>query len=228
MPQRNVIWLVIAAVVSLMCYTEAGRNRYAGMLSESIDKIATYYVEPVDSRKLFEGGLRGMLSELDPYSGYIAPDEYNEFRVDIEQQFGGIGIEVGIEDDHLTVLNPVPGSPAYEAGIMAGDVIVSIDGENVEGYSLDQAVKLMRGPSGSTVRVEVLHRGATEPVNYEIQRGEIRIESVRGDLRDERGDWSFVLEDHPRIGYIRLMSFGDRTVSDLRTCWNLSTVKWTD
>jgi carboxyl-terminal processing protease len=219
-PPRNLFWLITTAVVSLICYGEAGRNRYAGMLSESIDKIATYYVEPVESRQLFEGGLRGMLNELDPYSGYISPDDYNQFRVDIQQQFGGIGIEVGVEDGHLTVLNPVPGSPAYLAGLLAGDAIVSIDGQNVEGQSLDQAVKLMRGAVGTQVRVEVVHRGETSPVTYELVRAEIRIESVRGDRRDRRGNWSYVLQQHPRIGFIRLMSFGDRTVSDLVTALN--------
>jgi carboxyl-terminal processing protease len=199
-----------------MCYGEAGRNRFAGMLSESIDKIARYYVEPVDRRQLFEGGLRGMLSELDPYSGFIAPDEYNQFNVEIQQHFGGIGIEVGMEDDHLTVLNPIPGSPAYDAGLMAGDVIVSINGENMEGQSLDAAVKLMRGPAGSMVEVDVLHRGESLPQKYKIQRAEIRIESVRGDRRDARGNWSFVLEDHPQIGYIRVLSFGNRTSEDLQ------------
>jgi carboxyl-terminal processing protease len=216
-PLRNVLWLIIAAVVSLMCYGEAGRNRFAGMLSESIDKISRYYVEPVERRQLFEGGLRGMLNELDPYSGFISPDEYSQFNVDIRQQFGGVGIEVGMENDRLTVLNPIPGSPAYDAGLLAGDVIVSINGENVDGQSLDAVVKLMRGPAGSMVEVEVLHRGESLPKTYKIQRAEIRIESVRGDRRDSRGHWSFVLEKHPRIGYIRVLSFGNRTAEDLQS-----------
>src|SRR5690606_15245287 len=126
-------------------------NRYAGILSESIDKISRYYVEPVDPRQLFEGGLRGMLSELDPYSGFIPADEYREFNVEIEQHVGGIGIEVGIRDDQLTILNPFPGTPAYDAGLMAGDVIVGIDGHNMEGESLETAVKLMRGQIGTMV-----------------------------------------------------------------------------
>ena len=216
MPQRNLTWLLIVAVVSLTCHAEARRNRFAGILSESIDKISRYYVEPVDPRALFDGGMRGMLNELDPYSGYISPDMYNQFRVDIEQQFGGIGIEVGIENERITILNPVPGTPAYDQGLMAGDVIMAIDGHDTTGFTLDDAVKLMRGPEGTIVRVEVLPHGAEETKTYEIQRARITVESVRGDARNQRGEWSFVLQENPRIGYIRLMSFGDRTVEELQ------------
>ncbi len=216
MPLRNLTWLTLASVISLVCYGEAQRNRYAGILSESIAKISAAYVEPVDPRALFEGGLRGMLFELDPHSGYISPDEYREFRVDIEQHFGGIGIEVGMQDGRLTILNPVPATPAYEAGLMAGDIIVSIDGQTMDGRSLGDAVKLMRGIVGTPVTVEVLRGDSEATTKYTMNRAEIRIESVRGDRRDRSGTWSFVLADHPRIGYIRVSTFGDRTAEDLQ------------
>ena len=217
-PPRNLNWLLLASVVGTMCHHEAGRNQYVGILSESIDKISNYYVEPVDPRKLFEGGMRGMVAELDPYSGYISPDDYAEFRVDIEQQFGGIGIEVGIENDRLTILNPVPGTPAYDAGLMAGDIIIAIDDNSTENATLDDAVKLMRGPIGTTVKISVLHLGDTAASEYEIERAQISIESVRGDRRDDSGHWIFRLEQAPDIGYVRLTSFGDRTTEELRTC----------
>ncbi len=215
MPLRNLVILFAAAVVSLLCYAEAGRNRYAGILSESIEKIATYYVEPVESRTLFEGGMKGMLTELDPYSGYIPPDDMREFQVDIEQEFGGIGIEVGMQDNRLTVLSPVPGTPAYDAGLLAGDTILAIDDQSTEGFSLEDAVKLMRGPKGTPVRVSVLHRGAEEAEEITIRRAKIRVESIRGDRRDEDSQWMFRLESDPRIGCIRLTSFGDHTAEDL-------------
>lgn len=215
MPLRNLTILLATAFFSLVCYAEANRNRYAGILSEAIEKVAEYYVEPVDTRALFEGGLRGMLNELDPYSGYIAPQDYSEFMVEIEQHFGGIGVEVGVENDQLTVLNPIPGSPAYEAGVLAGDVILEIDGEDVRGAALDDAVKRMRGPRGQAVKVKIERKGETEPRLFEIVRDEIRVESVRGDWRDLRGQWHYQLAQDERLGYVRLNSFGDRTAEDL-------------
>ncbi len=216
MPSRNLTILLLTAVISLICYGEARRNRYAGILSESIAKISEYYVEPVDSRALFEGGLNGMLNQLDPYSGYIPPEEYNLFRVDIEQEFGGIGIEVEMLDDQLTVVSPVPDSPAYENGILAGDAILQINGRSTEGFTLLDAVERMRGPVGSDVRITVLHRGQEEPTELTLTRARIRVDSIRGDTRLADGQWDFVLREHPRIGYIRLNSFGDHTVEDLQ------------
>ena len=116
MPLRNLTILLMTALVSLLCYAEAGRNRYASILSESIDKISSYYVEPVEARKLFEGGMNGMLTDLDPYSGYIRPEDFSEFQVDIQQEFGGIGVEVS----PLATLTPgvrgeTPASPVTPA-----------------------------------------------------------------------------------------------------------------
>jgi carboxyl-terminal processing protease len=215
-PSRNLTILILTAVASLICFGEANRNRYASILSESIAKISDYYVEPVDSRTLFEGGMNGMLNQLDPYSGYIPPEEYSLFRVDIEQEFGGIGIEVRLMNDQLTVLSPVPGSPAFEKGLVAGDVILAIDGQSTEGYTLEDAVERMRGPIGSEVRVKIQHRDTTTPIDLTLTRARIRVESIRGDSRGADGQWKFVLADHPRIGYIRLTSFGDHTAEDLQ------------
>lgn len=216
MPLRNLTILLVTAFFSLACYSQANRNRYASILSDAIEKVSDYYVEPVDRRTLFEGGLRGMLSELDPYSGYIPPKEWSDFQAEIEQHFGGIGVEVGVENEELTVLNPIPGSPAYEAGIMAGDVIVAIDNEDVRGASLDEAVTRMRGPEGEPVNVRIRRKGEAEEREFRIVRQQIRVESVRGDWRNLRGQWQFQWAQDERIGYIRLASFGDRTAEDLQ------------
>ncbi len=220
MPLRNLTILLMTALVSLLCYAEAGRNRYASILSESIDKISSYYVEPVEARKLFEGGMNGMLTDLDPYSGYIRPEDFSEFQVDIQQEFGGIGVEVGLENERLTVLSPVPGTPAYEAGLRSGDTILAIDGQDTEGFSLEDAVGLMRGPRGSTVLVKVRHKGIEEPKEYPIVRERIRIESVRGERRSEDSQWIFQIEDDSRIGYIRLTGFGEHTTEDFKRSLN--------
>ena len=125
-----------------------------------------------------------------------------------------------MEDDRLTILNPIPGSPAYEAGILAGDVILGIDGQDVRGMPLDEAVQIMRGPQGKTVQVKIQRRGEPEPREYDLVRAEIPVESVRGDWRDARGQWHYTLREDPRIGYIRLASFGDRSVEEMRVAWS--------
>ena len=217
MPLRNLLWIVAAAIGSLVCFREADQNRYAAILSESIDKISTYYLEPIDHQTLFEGGMRGMMNELDPYSGFTPPAQLSQFKAEIEQHFGGIGIEVGIKNDRITVLNPVPDLPAYRAGMMAGDQIVAIDGTDVREATLDDAVKLMRGPIGTEVLVEVERNGEEETREFTLERAEVTIESVRGDLRNKRGKWSFQLQQDPKIGYIRLTSFGERSTEELVT-----------
>jgi carboxyl-terminal processing protease len=173
------------------------------------------YIEPIDERALFEGGMRGMFETLDGYSGYISEDDLAQFNAEIGQHFGGIGIEVAVREDQITVLNPVPGAPAHQAGMLSGDVIVSIDGQSVESANLMDAVKLMRGKVGTKVRVQV-RRGEEEIKQFVLTRADIRIDSVRGDLRDEQGVWQFVLAEHPRIGYIRLSSFGDESAEELQ------------
>lgn len=215
MPQRNLVWLLAAALISLFCYTEAERSRFGEALAKTYSRITASYVEPLDERALFEGAMNGMFETLDGYSGYISEDDLAQFNAEIGQHFGGIGIEVALQQDRITVLNPVPGAPAHQAGMLSGDVIVSIDGQNVESADLMKAVKLMRGEVGTEVRVEV-RRGQDERKEFLLTRADIRIDSVRGDVRDERGVWSYVLTDHPRIGYIRLSSFGDESAAELR------------
>ncbi len=216
MPTRNLNLIIAAAIVSLLCYGEAARNRFAGVLSEAIDLVAREYVRPVEPRQLFENAMQGMLTRLDPYSGYIPPERYSQFKVEIEQQFGGVGIQVELRDERLTVLSPIPGTPAYEAGLLAGDVIVEIQGHRTDGMSLDEAVVLMRGAPGTTVVVKVVHPGQEEPVEYRIQRAVIQIESVRGYDRADDDQWRFFLPDHPEVGYVRLTNFGDQSAEELR------------
>lgn len=216
MPLRNISILLIAALISIVCRVEAGRSRYSAALSEAIDTITHFYVEDVKPRELFEGGIEGMLNGLDPYSSFIGPDEYEQFEDEIKQEFGGIGIEVGIRDERLTVLSPLPGTPAYEAGLMAGDVILEIEGNDTEGFAMEDAVKLIKGKPGTSVEITVLHVGATEPVSIQVNRAIISIESVRGDRRKLNGDWVFTLESHPRIGYLRLSTFAENSAEEVR------------
>jgi carboxyl-terminal processing protease len=223
MPRRNLHLLLAILLVSVICYQKAdsaSRLRYGTMARTVIQvmkEVDRHYVEEVEPRAMFEGALEGLVSRLDEYSAYIPPAESTQFREGLEQQFGGIGIEVAIDPQSglLTVLSPIPGTPAWRAGLQAGDKIVGINGEAAEGLTLDDAVRRMRGAVGTAVRVTLL-RGTEQRLEVELVREVIQIQSVLGDARDADGRWQYVLEEDPRLGYIRIVSFGERTLDDLR------------
>jgi carboxyl-terminal processing protease len=219
MPLRNLVVLFTAAVLSLVCYERAARNRYVGTLTEAMNIITQQYIDEVDSRVLFDGAMDGMVKQLDPYSGYTSPAEYEQLKETIDQEFGGVGIVVEINADsgRLTVMSPLIDTPAYKAGLKSGDVIMGINGEDTLKMTLRDAVEKMRGPEGSDVKVAIQHAGETDTVEYTLQRAIIPIESVLGDTRHADGSWSFTLEQNPRIGYIRLVNFGERTTEELRS-----------
>ncbi len=162
--------------------------------------------------------MEGMVNKLDPYSEYIGPSHYNEFRENLEQEFGGIGILVGVDRDTkmLMVISPMVGTPAYEKGILAGDTILKVNGESTEGFTPEDAQRRLRGKPDKSVRLTVLHKGATEPVEMEITRKLIEVPTVLGDTRLADGKWDYFLEGHPGIGYVRITTFGEKTVDELK------------
>src|SRR5690606_23762377 len=129
--------------------------------------------------------MEGMVSTLDPYSGYVNPDEYNRLRETLDQEFGGVGIvvELNPETKRLTVMTPLVGTPAYKAGLRSGDQIIGINGKDTEGMTLEDAVELMRGPEGSAVTLTLLRPDQPEPFEVTLNRARIPIESVLGDRR---------------------------------------------
>ena len=221
MPRRNITWLMLAVVVSFVCFQKANsgrRNEHARMFeifNAVLEKVETDYVEDVPSQDLFDHALKGMIGDLDPYSAYISPDDYEELKQDLDQEFGGIGIQVALEDDAVVVMSPLVGTPAYEAGIMAGDRILAIDGSSTEGFQLPDAVERLRGKVGEPVELTVLHPGAKEPEDIQLERAIIEVESVQGDTHNPDGTWNFFLEDAPGIGYIRISSFGEKTHNEV-------------
>jgi carboxyl-terminal processing protease len=216
MPRRT-LWVILAVVVvSLACYERADRNPYGRWFSEVLNTIDHYYVEPVDEQKLFEGALDGMISRLDDYSAFLPRSEKTQFEETLDQQYGGIGIEVSLEgpSKQLTVMSPLVGTPAYKAGVRAGDKIVTIDGRSTENLPLKGVLKLLRGKPGEPVEIAVRREGLEKPLDFQLVRALIKIDSILGDLRREDGSWHFFLPGDERIGYIRVNTFGESTVEE--------------
>jgi carboxyl-terminal processing protease len=214
MPRSNLLTIFLAAIVSLVCYRVQDRNKYGRYFSEIMEHIEERYVEEVDSDKLFVTAVRGMMHELDENSDYISKDETPLFRESLEQKFGGIGIEISTKDKALTVTHTMPDTPAYRAGILVGDQILKIDGQEVA--KLSEPARMIRGKVGDPVSLTVQRMGSKEPVDIgPILREEILVPSVLGDTRDADGRWIFFLEDHPRIAYLRIATFGERTAEEL-------------
>ncbi len=217
MPSRNLAILIMSAVVSLLCYRTATRHHYGGLLASAIGQINESFVRPMDDRELFEGAMHGMVRQLDPHSEYISPEEVQRFQEELDQEFGGIGIvvEINATTRRLTVLSPLPDTPAFSAGMRAGDVILVINDQSTEGFQISDAVGLMRGDPGTTLTLTTRHAGATQLLELKLTRAIIPIASVLGDSRNPDGSWRFTLQKHPRIGYIRLVGFGEQTADEL-------------
>jgi carboxyl-terminal processing protease len=187
------------------------------VFAETMFQVEQNYVKDVDRRKLMEAAIRGVLNELDPYSNYISPDEIDRFKTSVESQFGGIGIQITHEKGLLKVLSPLVGSPAYHAGIEAGDLIVEIDGKATEGLTLDEAVKRMKGEPGTNVKLTVLHAHDKRRETLTIGREIIEVETVLGDKRNDKDEWNFMLDPEKKIGYVRLTAFSRNTADDLES-----------
>ena len=222
MPLRNLLSVVFVVLLSFVCLQGAPRAgnddenyEFYRLLVDALDHIEKSYVEPIDRRKLLEGALQGMLNNLDPYSAYISPDQLKQFEKQTQGHYGGIGIQIGIENRQLTVISPLVGTPAYRAGIRAGDKIIEIEGQSTENITLEEAVSKLMGSNGSQVTITVLHEGETEPQKLTLNREEIKVESVMGDARKPDDSWDWIFDKENRIAYIRINQFISSTAQDL-------------
>lgn len=186
------------------------------LFADTLDQVERNYVKDVTRRRLMEAAIRGMLKELDPYSNFIPPPQLDRFKVEVENEFGGVGIQVSVEEDRLRVISPLVGTPAYRAGVMAGDLIVEIDGQSTKDMTLEEAVRKMKGPMGTSVTLKVLHLQATEPETITLKRENIRVETVLGDERNPDDSWRWLCDQERKIGYIRVTGFGRHTAEDLQ------------
>ena len=173
------------------------------LFSEVLEKINKEYVEDVNQGDAMDAAINGVLQSLDPYSSYMSPEMLQEMQTETKGEFGGLGIEVGMEAGVVKVISPIDGSPAETVGVKAGDYIVKIDGTQVQGKTLSEAVDLMRGPVGSEIEITVRRIGTRKALTFNIVRDIIEIKSVK----------SKVLEDS--IGYVRLTSFNDNSSDQL-------------
>jgi carboxyl-terminal processing protease len=193
-------------------------DRYGRVFAFALEQVHDRSLQELDRSKLFEGALTGMLQQLkDEPSSYLAPEPFSEVKEDLNQQFGGIGIEVVLDPDtqQITVATPMPGTPAEEAGIRPRDRILKIDGHSTRGLTLYDAAKLMKGAVGTPVVLTVQHEADKEPAEIRIVRATIQRDSVVGDRRKPDRTWDFFLEDDRRIGYVQITSFGERTAEEL-------------
>jgi len=171
--------------------------------TEVFAKIKNDYVEQVDDKTLLENAIRGMLSGLDPHSSYLDPEGYKELQVGTTGRFGGLGIEVGMEDGFVKVISPIDDTPAKRAGIQTGDLIVRLDDTPVKGLTLSEAVKIMRGEPDSEIILTIVREGEDKPLKITIKRDIIRVKSVKSRTLDEG------------YGYIRITSFQSKTGESL-------------
>ncbi len=185
------------------------------LFADTLDQVDRNYVKDIDRRELMEAAIRGVITKLDPYSNYIAPEDLERFKTGVENEFGGIGIQVSTRDGNLVVTSPLIGTPAYEAGIIAGDRITHIEGEKTEGLTIDQAVKKLKGPIGTSVTMTVYHPSTFTSEDLTVRRELVQIETVMGDERLEGGDWDFMFDHRDKIGYIRISAFSRHTADDL-------------
>jgi carboxyl-terminal processing protease len=183
---------------------DSSTYRSLKLFNEVLDIVEKNYVEDVKQKKLIDEAIAGMIKSLDPHSAFMTPDQYKELQVDTSGTFGGLGIVIAMQNDQLTVVSPIEDTPAYQAGLKAGDRILKIDGQITKGMSIQDAVKKMRGPENTKVTLTIFRKDMKEPKDYVINRATIKIKSVKHNVYDGN------------IGYIRISAFQESTADELK------------
>jgi carboxyl-terminal processing protease len=201
---------IAGAFISLHIPALAEKDTKAGL---PIDELRTFaevysaikqgYVEPVEDKKMISNAISGMLANLDPHSSYLDADAFKDLQVGTQGEFGGLGIEVGMEDGLVKVVSPIEDTPAYRAGIKSGDLIFKLDDTLVKGLTLSDAVKKMRGKPKTSIKLSILRKGETKPLEITLMREVIKVQSVKSKITE------------PGYGWIRVTQFQDNTVAEL-------------
>jgi carboxyl-terminal processing protease len=175
------------------------------LFGEVLEKVKDEYVDEVDQADVMDSAINGVLQSLDPYSAYMSPELFKSMQTDTKGEFGGLGIEIGMESGLVKVISPIDDTPASKAGIKSGDYIVKIDGEQVQGKTLMEAVKLMRGPVGTSIDLTIRRKNKKKPLEFKVKREIIEVKSVEAKILGKKN----------KVGYIRLKSFNENSDKQL-------------
>src|SRR5208283_520231 len=186
----------------------ADTYRELNLFGDVFERVRADYVEKPDDSKLIESAINGMLAGLDPHSSYMDPKSFRDMQVQTRGEFGGLGIEVTMEDGLVKVVAPIDETPAAKAGVMANDIITKLDDEQVQGLTLNQAVEKMRGPVNTKIKLTIMRKGADKPIDVTIVRDVIRVKSVRSHTEGDD------------VGYIRVTQFNEQTTDGLKQAIN--------
>src|SRR6476620_3862957 len=173
--------------------------RQLSLFGDVFERVRSDYVERPDDAKLIESAINGMLAGLDPHSSYMDSKSFRDMQVQTRGEFGGLGIEVTMEEGLIKVVAPIDDTPAHKAGVMANDIITHLDGEPVQGLTLNQAVEKMRGPEGSKIKLKIIRKGQHKPIEIAITRARLQVRSVRSRLEGDD------------VGGIRVTQFNEQT-----------------
>ena len=196
-----VIYIVLISLFTSSTFSKNNLYEKIDLFGEVLENIQKDYVDDVDQAEIMDSAINGVLQSLDPYSAYMSPELFKEMQTDTKGEFGGLGIEIGMEAGVVKVISPIDGTPAAKAGIKAGDYIVKIGEDQVQGKSLLEAVKLMRGPVGTSIDLTVRRKNVKKSLEFKIVRKIIEVQSVS----------SKIIGSEKNIGYIRLKSFNENS-----------------
>ena len=202
---------VLLIIIILNFQNFANANKYdelygkIDLFGEVLEKIDKEYIDEIDQADVMDSAINGVLQSLDPYSSYMSPELFRDMQTDTRGEFGGLGIEIGMEAGVVKVISPIDGTPADKAGIKAGDFIVKIDGEQVQGKTLMESVKLMRGPVGTSIKLTIRRKNVKKALEFEVERKIIEVKSVKAKLIGKKKN----------IAYVRLKSFNENSDDQL-------------
>jgi carboxyl-terminal processing protease len=232
MSRWNLAWLLAIPTVALLglalSHSAPVRSKdkdyeLVRLLVDVLDEVDKNYIRELDNdgkRKLIEDMINGGLDHLDPHSSFMNPKEYKLFTTQSRGRFGGVGIQIHSDPQtgRLTVVSPIVGTPAYEAGVLSGDIIAKINGKTTDGMRLSEAVDLIQGEPGTAITLSVRREGAEKELDLEMKRAEIEMPSVLGDSRkvDEPKEWEWFIDKESKIACIRVVSFSEKTADDLK------------
>ncbi len=200
---KKIVFLIVLifSLKSTSVFSKNDLYEKIDLFGEVLENIKKDYVDDVNQAEIMDSAINGVLQSLDPYSAYMSPELFNEMQTDTSGEFGGLGIEIGMEAGVVKVISPIDDTPAEKAGIKPGDYIVKIGNEQVQGKSLMEAVKLMRGPVGTSIDLTVRRKNVKKPLKFKITRKIIEVQSVN----------SKIISEEKNIGYIRLKSFNENS-----------------